>query len=156
MGSAFCFALLAGLWAGTGFCQVSHLFKFKHTSSISISLEYSCHPFPQPFLLGWMLIQQQQVQQLQAPPRQRGRSSCSTSGEGSSCSACCQRCCCTNCVYLVLVHCSRVLLVFKLVLDDLGLGATAGALNPLDVLVIGCQDCLHLLLEGVRFHFVIS
>ncbi len=36
-----------------------------------------------------------------------------------------------------------ILLVLELALDDLGLGATAGALNPLDVLVIlvGCQDC---------------
>ena len=39
-------------------------------------------------------------------------------------------------------------LVLELALDDLGLGSTAGALNPLrlDVLVIlvGCQDCLQL------------
>ncbi len=37
-------------------------------------------------------------------------------------------------------------LVLKLALDDLRLGATAGALNPLDVLVIlvGCQDYLQL------------
>ncbi len=37
-------------------------------------------------------------------------------------------------------------LVLELALDDLGLGATAGALNPLDVLVIlvGCQDYLQL------------
>ncbi len=35
-------------------------------------------------------------------------------------------------------------------------GATAGALSPLDVLVIGCQDCLQLRLEGVRLHFGIS
>ncbi len=37
-------------------------------------------------------------------------------------------------------------LVLELPLDDLGLGSTAGALNPLDVLVIlvGCQDCLQL------------
>jgi hypothetical protein len=37
-------------------------------------------------------------------------------------------------------------LVLELALDYLGLGATAGALNPLDVLVIlvGCQDCLQL------------
>ena len=39
-----------------------------------------------------------------------------------------------------------ILLVLELALDDLGLGATAGALNPLDVLVIlvGGQDCLQL------------
>ncbi len=38
------------------------------------------------------------------------------------------------------------LLVFESELHDLFLGATAGALNPLDVLVIlvGCQDCLQL------------
>jgi hypothetical protein len=37
----------------------------------------------------------------------------------------------------------------ELALDDLGLGATAGALNPLDVLVIlvGCQDCFKLQLR---------
>ena len=45
-----------------------------------------------------------------------------------------------------------ILLVLELALDDLGLGATACALNPLDVLVIliGCHDCLRL--EGVRLH----
>ena len=36
--AAFWFALLAGLLAGTGCCLVSHLFKFKHTSLIGISL----------------------------------------------------------------------------------------------------------------------
>ncbi len=56
---------------------------------------------------------------------------------------------------LVLGRCSSVLLVLKLALDYLGLVATAGALNPLDVLVklVACQDCLQLLLEGVRLHF---
>ena len=34
-----------------------------------------------------------------------------------------------------------------------GLGATTGAMNPIDVLVIGGQDGLQLLLEGVRLHF---
>ena len=52
-----------------------------------------------------------------------------------------------------LRHCSGVLLVLKSVLKDLGLGASAGALNPLDVLVKGCQDGLQLQLEGVRLHF---
>ncbi len=33
------------------------------------------------------------------------------------------------------------------------LGATTGALNPIDVLVIGAQDGLQLRLEGVRLHF---
>ena len=40
-----------------------------------------------------------------------------------------------------------ILLVLELALDDLGLGATAGALNPLDdvlVILVGCQDCLQL------------
>ena len=35
---SFWFARLAGLLAGTGCCLVSHLFKFKHTSLIGISL----------------------------------------------------------------------------------------------------------------------
>jgi hypothetical protein len=38
-------------------------------------------------------------------------------------------------------------------LDHLGLGATAGAHNPLDILVKGCKDGLQLLCEGVRLHF---
>ena len=46
-----------------------------------------------------------------------------------------------------------VLLVLESALDDLELVATAGALNPLDVLVIGGQDSLQLRLEGVRLHF---
>ena len=45
------------------------------------------------------------------------------------------------------------ILVRESALDDLDLGATAGALNPLDVLVKGCQDGLQLQLEGVRLHF---
>ncbi len=45
-------------------------------------------------------------------------------------------------------------MVLKLALDDLGLGAAAGSLNPVDVLIIGGQDGLHLLLEGVRLHLV--
>jgi hypothetical protein len=37
-------------------------------------------------------------------------------------------------------------LALELVLDYLGFGATAGALNPLDglVILVGCQDCLQL------------
>ncbi len=54
---------------------------------------------------------------------------------------------------LVLGLCSSVLLVLESALDCLDLGATTGAQNPLDVLIIGCQDCLQLLLEGVRLHF---
>ena len=56
-----------------------------------------------------------------------------------------------------LRRCSGVQLVLESSLEDLGLGATvgatAGALNPLDFLVKGCQDCLQLRLEGVRLHF---
>ena len=54
-----------------------------------------------------------------------------------------------------LRRCSGVLLVLESALEDLGRGATAGALNPLDVLVNGCQDRngLQLRLEGVRLHF---
>ena len=56
-----------------------------------------------------------------------------------------------------LRRCSGVLLVLESALEDLGhgatVGATDGALNPLDVLVKGCQDGLQLRLEGVRLHF---
>ncbi len=38
---------------------------------------------------------------------------------------------------LVLGRCSGVFLVLESALDDLGLGATPGALNPLDVLIKG-------------------
>ena len=44
-------------------------------------------------------------------------------------------------------------MVLELALDDLGLGATAGAHNPLDVLVIGGQGGLQLRPERVRRHF---
>ncbi len=45
-----------------------------------------------------------------------------------------------------VLHTFGILLVLELALDDLGLGATAGALKSPDVLVIlvGCQDCLQL------------
>ena len=42
--SAFLFALLAGLLAGPGCCQVSRLFKFKHTSLIGIRLGHAPPP----------------------------------------------------------------------------------------------------------------
>ena len=48
---------------------------------------------------------------------------------------------------------SGIILVLELALDHLGLVATAGAHNRLDILVIGCQDVLKLRLEGVRLHF---
>ena len=44
-------------------------------------------------------------------------------------------------------------MVLESALDYPGLVATAGALNPLDVLAIGGQDGLQLQLEGVRLHF---
>ena len=46
-----------------------------------------------------------------------------------------------------------VLLVLESALDYPGLVATAGALNPRNVLVIGGQDGLQLHLKGVRLHF---
>ncbi len=114
-------------------------------------------PVPPPFLLGWLLIQliQQQQEQLQAPPSRLESSSCSACGGSSSYSVSGKRCGCATCVLdacLVLWRCSSVM-VLKSALDYLGLGASTGALNPLDVLVIGCQDCLQLLLEGNRLHF---
>ena len=46
--SAFLFALLAGLLAVPGCCQVSRLFKFKHTSLIGISLSSLLHSLSTP------------------------------------------------------------------------------------------------------------
>jgi hypothetical protein len=40
------------------------------------------------------------------------------------------------------------------VLDYLGIGATAGALHPLDVLVAGCQDCVQLQVDKSGFILV--
>ncbi len=116
-----------------------------HTYSSSSTLVESASAFSllttPSFWLGWGLIQQPQAQageqQLQ---RQRGeqplpRRGWRCGGAARVLDAC-----------LVLGHCSSVLLVLESALDNLGLGATAGPLNPLDVLVIlvGCQDCLHL------------
>ncbi len=100
---------------------------------------------PPPSRQGWA-----QVQELQAPPRRCRRPQrlrwrfaredrCASTG-GSVCCIC------------ILVA-GVVLLVLESALDYPGLVATAGALNPLDVLVIGGQDCLQLQLEGVRLHF---
>jgi hypothetical protein len=102
----------------TGCCRVSHLFKL--ASLILISPQASYHPVPPPVLLGWGQAQQTQAQ-LQAPPRRQG---------GSSCSACWRRCDGAN-AGLVLGRCSGALLVLESALDDLGLGATTGALTPL-------------------------
>ncbi len=88
LGLAFSFALLACLQAGSGCCQVSRLFKFKHTCLISIILKSSYHLVTPPFLLAWGLIQQQQ-EQLQAPPHRRESSSCPAC---SSCRVCGRRC----------------------------------------------------------------
>jgi hypothetical protein len=128
---------------------VSHLLKFKHTSLIGISLLSSYHPVPQPFWLGWGLIQQPQAH-LQAPPRRRGSSRChSASGGINRCRARAGAAAAPPASSMPASSLGVVaasFLVFELALHDLGLGATAGALNPLDVLVIlvGCQDCLQL------------
>ncbi len=93
-----------------------------------------------------------QVQELQAPPRrcqrpQRLRWRCARedrcAGTGGSV--------CGICTLVAGV----VLLVLESALDYPGLVATSGALNPLDVLVIGGQDGLQLQLEGVRLHFCV-
>ncbi len=55
--------------------------------------------------------------------------------------------------YIFLIFFYGTHFIFELALDYLGLGATAGALNPHDILVIGCHDGLQLLREGVRLHF---
>jgi hypothetical protein len=52
-------------------------------------------------------------------------------------------------------RCSGILLVLEHELDDLGLWATAGTLNPIDVLVIDGQDCLQLLLGGRNFDMIL-
>ena len=91
-----------------------------------------------------------QVQELQAPPRcclrpprlrwRRAREDrCAGTGSG------------VRCIRALVA--GVVLLVLESELDYPGLVATAGSLNPLDVLVIGGQGCLQLLLEGVRLHF---
>ncbi len=105
-------------------------------------------PRPQPFWLGWGLIQQPQAQ-LQAPPRQRGRSHCSTSGGISRClpgSGAAAAPPASSMLASSLGVVPASFLFFELALHDLGLGATSGALNPLDfrVILVGCQDCLQL------------
>ncbi len=100
---------------------------------------------PPPSLQGWG-----QVQELQAPPRRclrlqrlrwrRAREDrCAGTGGGVR--------------GIRSLVAGVVLLVLESALDYPGLVATAGALNPRDVLVIGIQDGLQLQLEGVRLHF---
>ncbi len=100
---------------------------------------------PQPSRQGWG-----QVQELQAPPRhclrpprlrwRRAREDhCAGTGGGVRC--------------ISALVAGVVLLVLESELDYPGLVATAGALNPSDVLVIGGQDSLQLQLKGVRLHF---
>jgi hypothetical protein len=48
---------------------------------------------------------------------------------------------------VLVLLCSGILLVLELALDYLGLGATAGVLNPIDILITGSQDNLQLLLK---------
>jgi hypothetical protein len=50
---------------------------------------------------------------------------------------------------VLVLRCSGILLVLKLALDYFGLGAATGVLNPIDVLIVGCQDGLQLQLEGI-------
>ena len=84
---------------------------------------------------------------------------CCRAGGGGS--GCCSRACSRGGgstarvfnAFFLPGKCSGVLLVLNLALDDLSLGATAGSLNPLDVLVKGGQDGLQLRLEGVRLQF---
>ncbi len=100
---------------------------------------------PSPSRQGW-----EQVQELQDPPcrrwrpprlrRRRALEDC-CAGTGSGVRG------------IRALVAGVVLLVLELELDYPGLVATAGTLNPLDVLVIGGQDCLLLQLEGVRLHF---
>ncbi len=129
---------------------MSHLLKLKHTSLIGISLQSSYHPVPQPFWLGWGLIQQPQAQ-LQTLPAGGGAATAAPAGAAAAAAPGGRGWRCGGAARvldacLVLGRCSCVLLVLKSALDDLGLGATTGALNPFDVLVIlvGCQDCLQL------------
>ncbi len=123
---------------------MSLLFKFKHTSLIGVSLSNlllstqcpslperagglcrSCRHLPSAGALG---------------ARSAGACVC-RSGSG-------------NCVHSVCALVAGVvLLVLKSVLDYPGLVATSGSLNPFDVLVIGGQCCLQLLLEGIGLHF---
>ncbi len=123
---------------------MSLLFKFKHTSLIGNSLGprkpfYSpllpapCCPCSCPRAGGlWRLLPAGSG--CSAPVRRGGRGGGGGGGAG----------CCVISVGVLRKFC--ILLVLEFALDYLGLGATAGALNPLDVLVtlVGCQDCLQL------------
>ncbi len=90
------------------------------------------------------------MQELQAPPR-----SCLRPLRLRWLRAREDRCACTGggvrCIRALVA--GVVLLIHESALDYPGLVATASALNPLDVLVIGGQDGLQLQLEGVRLHF---
>ena len=121
-------------------------FKFKLTSSIGISLRPCQQPFyhplppapcrPRPWQQGWG--QEEALPRrvrLCAPVRRGGGGGCvGVSGGG-----------CDGSVGGVGVwRKSGIILVLELALDHLGLVATAGAHNRLDILVIGCQDVLQL------------
>jgi hypothetical protein len=59
----------------------------------------------------------------------------------------CGRLACSVSGSALVWRCSSILLVLELALDDLGLGATTCVMNPIDVLTIGSQDSLQLLLK---------
>ncbi len=100
---------------------------------------------PPPSRQGWGQVQELQAppHRCRRPPRLRWRSTredrCAGTGGGVS--------------GIRALVAGVVLLVLESALDYPGLVATAGALNPLDVLIIGGQDGLQLQLEGVRLHF---
>ncbi len=91
------------------------------------------------------------MQELQAPPRlfrRPPRRRWRRAQEDS----CARTCCGVRCVLSLVA--GVVLLVLESALDDPGLVATAGALNPLDVLVIRGQDGLQCNLKESGFILV--
>ncbi len=100
---------------------------------------------PPPFRQGWGQVHELQAppHRCRPPPRLRWRRSpedlCAGTGGGVRC--------------IRALGAGVVLLVLESAFDYPGLVATTGSLNPLDVHVIGGQDCLQLQLEGVRLHF---
>ena len=109
-------------------------------------------PFrPAAFPAGWGQVQQTQAQ-LQAPPRRRGEQPLPRLRPGRRRHRSRPRCQPRPCGVVPASSWSSNRGLRILVLGQT-VGATAGALSPLDVLVKGCQDGLQLQLEGVRLHF---
>ncbi len=134
----------------SGCCQVSHLFKFKHTSLIGISLssllldtQWASAP-AFPIGLGAGAGNAGSFPPPAAPAASAlafaAPAPASTEPAGGGVSG------------VRALVAGVVLLVLESALDNPGLVVTDGALNPIDVLVVGGQDGLQLLLEGVRFH----